>query len=300
MRYVLLLLTAALLFGCAGSPETSTGGQPSGGLPGIPGAPAEECSPSYSFSGLEDGTLSHSTDLTATVTCAGGKRIAVKLDGEEVTALIPETNATQPLTLVFAPKKDGMVTLTVEADGETVHSREWEVAPLGYSGTSGTENDGVSFKEWRAMAVDVDGAISPASVRMLVKRLDFRSQEGTNVLVQLREDDGGNPGSVVAEARRPIDAVTLTENWVDFDFDQKPTLAPGTYWIAVQVEQTEGVSTVSDTIYIHMTPNDKQQPGNDYTRVMKLSVDEKTGAASETSWEPLPYDRVYSIALTSG
>ncbi|MEW6748812.1 MAG: hypothetical protein AB1295_03845 [Candidatus Micrarchaeota archaeon] len=301
MRYVLLLLTAALLLGCTSAPQAPSGQQPSGGIPGIPGtgAPAEACSPAYSFSELEEGTLSETTTLVATVTCAAGKRMAVMLDGEEATALIPETNATTPLSFRFAPKKDGPMTVTVEVDGVTVHSREWEVAPLGYSGTYGTENDGVSFKEWRAMAVDVENAINPDRVSIFMKRLDFRSQPGTQLLVEIRGDSGGSPGPLIAESRRPMNVSTLTENWVHFDFP-RPTLAPGTYWIVVKVDQTESISTVSDTTYIHMTPNDKQQPGNDYTRVMKLSVDEKTGKATETSWQPLPYDRIYSIVLSSG
>ena len=299
MRYVLLLLTAVLLFGCAG-PQAPDGDQPSGVLPGIPGAPAEECSPSYSFSELEDGMLSKSTDLVATVTCAAGKKVSVKLDGDEATALIPETNATQPLRLTFGPKTDGTLTVTVEVDGQTVHSREWEVAPLGSSDTSGVDNDAVSFKEYRAMAVDVENRITPGRIRIFVKRLDFRSEEGTQVLIEIRDDDSGNPGSLVAETRRPIEDITLSENWLNFDFAEKPTLSPGRYWMVMKVEQTEGISTVSDSINIHYVTVDRQQPGNDYTRVMKLAVSEQTGEASETSWEPLPYDRVYSVVLTSG
>lgn len=300
MRYVLLLLTAVLLFGCAG--QAPSGEQPSGIVPGIPGTtpPAEECSPSYSFSELEDGVLSQSTDLVATVTCAGGKRIAVKLDGAEATALIPETNATQPLTLTFGPKTDGTLTLTVEVDGQTVYSREWDVAPLGSADTSGVENDAVSFKEYRAMAVDVENSITPDRVRIFMKRLDSKTQAGTQILVEIRDDDSGNPGSLVAETRLPITATTLSDNWINFDFAEKPTLSPGTYWLVMKVEQTEGISTVSDKVNIHYVTVDKQQPGNDYTRVMKLSVNEQTGEASETSWEPLPYDRVYSVVLTTG
>ncbi len=298
-NFILLILAGLLVFGCTG-PSAPSGGQPS--VPGLPGTqpPAAACSPSYSFSELQDGRLSDTATLTATVTCAAGKKIAVKLDGAEVASQTPATNATQPLQLEFGAPDDGTLKLTVEADGETVFSRDWNVVPLGSDDTKGLENDAVSFKEWRAMAVDVENTISPGRVRLFLKRIDFRTQPGTQIVVEIRDDDNGNPGDVVASVKRPINATTLSDNWLNFDFAEKPALQPGRYWVALRIDQTESISVVSDSINIHYVAVDKQSPGNDYTRQMMLDVDPKTGQGSETQWVPLSYDREYTIVLTSG
>ncbi|MEW6036426.1 MAG: choice-of-anchor R domain-containing protein [Candidatus Micrarchaeota archaeon] len=297
-NFVLLILAGLLVFGCTG-PQAPSGGQPGPGLPGTQ-PPAAACSPSYSFSEMQDGTLGGNANLIATVTCAAGKRMAVKLDGVEVISQTPATNATQPVQFDFGTPKDGTLKLTVESDGETVFSRDWNVRPLGSDDTKGLENDAVSFKEWRAMAVDVDSIITPARVRLFLKRIDFRTQPGTEIVVEIRDDDNGNPGDVVGSVKRPINATTLSDNWLNFDFAEKPTLQPGRYWVVLRIDQTESISVVSDSINIHYVAIDKQSPGNDYTRQMMLDVDPKTGQASETQWVPLSYDREYTIVLTSG
>lgn len=297
-RIILLVLAGLLVFGCTGSQPS--GGKPGASVPQMPGtsAPAEECSPSYSFSEIQPGTLSKTASLVATLTCAAGKNIVVKLDGEQVASNTPNSNATTPLKLEFGPEKDGTLKLTVEGDGETLFSRDWTVSPLGSADIKGVENDAVSFKEWRAMAVDVENPISPARARVFMKRLDFRTQPGTEIVLEIRGDSGGKPGSVVAFVKRPINVTTLSENWINFDFEPKPSLSAGRYWIVLSIEQTENVNLVSDKINVHYVANDKQAPGNDYTGQMLLDVDPTTGFASETQWTPLSYDRDYSIVLT--
>ena len=298
-RVVLLLLAALLVFGCTGGQTTGT--KPGGGTtPGTSTQPAEACTPSYAFSEVDDGTLSQTAELVATVTCAAGKSIVVRLDGTEAASATPDSNATTPLKLDFGPKKDGTLKLTVESDGETVYSRDWTVAPLGSDDTKGLENDGVSFKEWRAMSVDVQNTINPGRVKVFMKRIDYRTQPGTNVIIEIRNDDNGAPGNLVASVKRPLNVTTLSENWINFDFDTKPTLSPGTYWIVLRVEQTENVNLVSDTINVHYVAVDKQAEGNDYTSQMLLDVSMVDGTASESEWTPLSYDRIYSIVLTSG
>ena len=136
-------------------------------------------------------------------------------------------------------------------------------------------------------------------VKIYMKRLAYKTQPSTEIVVEVRSDDGGDPGSVVASVKRPINATTLSDNLINFDFATEPTLAPGRYWIVVRIEQTEDVNLVSDTVNIHYVAVDRQAPGNGYTRQMMLDVDKASGFASETEWAPLSYDRVYSIVLTS-
>jgi len=294
---VILILAAFLVFGCmgGGAPSGSTG--QTGGLPQIPGT---TCEPAYTFSDLPEGVLSQSADLGVAVTCGAGKKLAVKLDGIEAGSLSPNSNDAQQLSLSFAPKKDGAVKLTVESDGKQVYSLDWTVKPLGSQDTKGSDSDGVSFKEWRAVAVDVGNPINAGSAKIFTKRLEFRSQPGTDIIVELRKDKSGKPGDAVASVERPINVTTLSENWISFDFAQKPALSPGRYWIVMKIKQTENVRIVSDTIYIHNVAIDKQSSGNDYTRQMFLNVNSVDGTATESSWDPLPYDKAYSVVLTSG
>jgi hypothetical protein len=69
--------------------------------------------------------------------------------------------------------------------------------------------------------------------------------------------------------------------------------------VVLKIEQTEEINLVSDLIQLHYVTVDKTAPGNDHTKQMILNVDEKTGMASETSWEPLHYDKEYNIVLTT-
>ncbi len=297
---ILLLLAAALLFGCTGG--TQAPGKPGGsGVPQIPGtAPSQpECSPSYSFSELEAGTLSETSSIIATVTCADGKTLSLKVDGQEEESSTVSGNGTQPIKIEFFPRKVGTLKVSVESDSETLYSRNWSVNALGSEDHKGLEYDGVSFKEWRAMAVDVENPISPDRVRVFMKRISSKTQKGTEVVAELCKDNGGNPGSVIASVKRPINATTLTENWINFDFDSPPSLSAGRYWIVLRIEQSENVNLISDVVNVYYVPGDKQSEGNTYTRQMLLDVDMVSGMASETSWQPLSYDRTYAIVLTT-
>jgi hypothetical protein len=301
MRIIaILLVCAVLLFGCAGpaapAQQGGTGG-PSGGTVEPPGG--STCEPKYSFSELEDGVLSKTAKIVATVTCAGNKTIGVKLDGASATSVVVESDATSPVELEFAPKKDGTLKLEIESNGEVVFSRDWKVAPLGSDDTKGPENDAVSFKEWRAMAVDVENQVAVGKVKIFMKRIQDKTQPGTNIIVELRSDSGGNPGSIIASSKKAITTTTLSDNWITFDFPEKPTLNPGKKWVVMRIEQTEDVTVISDSINIHYVSVDKQAEGNDYTRQMVLDVNKQTGVATETSWTPLSYDREYTIVLSA-
>jgi hypothetical protein len=301
MRYIAVIVLAAILvFGCAGPAPPAVPGATPPIAPGgpEPGPSGEECTPSYSFSDLDGGVLSKTSSIVATVTCAAGKSIVVKLDGVQAASVLPESNATAPIKLEFYPRTEGTLKLTVESDGETVYSRDWAVVPLGNDETKGLENDAVSFKEWRAMAVDIENPISADKVRIFMKRIDEKTQPGTEIVVEIRDDKGGNPGNVISSVRRPTNVTTLSDNWITFDFEDDPALGKGRYWIVMRVDQTEGVTVVSDKVNVHYVPVDKQAEGNDYTRQMMLEVNQQTGEASETEWTPLSYDRIYTMILT--
>ncbi len=300
MRAIIVLILASLLvFGCmgGGTTPTGTGGTPATGEAQPPSGGGEACTPAYSFSELADGVLSKETTLVATVTCAAGKSIVVKLDGAEAARASAQSNATSPLQLPIAPEKDGVVKLTVESDGTTVLSKDWAVAPLGSPDTKGLDYDAVSFREWRAMAVNVDNPISVGKVRVFMKRLQWNTQASTVIAVEIRKDSNGKPGDRVAGVESPINVTTLSDNWITFTFQNPPQLAAGRYWVAMKIKQTEDVKLLSDVVQVHVVAVDRQAPGNAYTSQMLLSVNDVTGLASETSWTPLSYDRVYSITL---
>ena len=301
MRALLILsVCAVLLFGCTGGtakPGTTPGGTPPGTPPSTGGG---DCETKYSFSELDAGVLAQNTKLVATVTCAANKTLDLTLDGQSAATYLVEGDAATPVELEFAPKKDGTLKLEVELDGETIFSRDWTVRPLGSDDTKGLENDAASFREWRAMAVDLDEPIRAGKVRMFLKRISDRTQPGTMISVDLRDDDGGNPGAIIATSEKPITATTLSDNWISFEFQDKPLLSAGRKWIVLRIIQTEDVTLVSDNVNLHYVAVDKQAEGNDYTRQMVLNVNTVSGEATETEWTPLSYDRVYTMTLSAG
>jgi hypothetical protein len=311
MKYALIAVLAVLLiFGCIGGgsgTKNKTEEIPTIPKPGDIGINGNEsndtnlsaCQPSQSFSALPDGTFAKNAHLFATVSCLADKEITVKINGAEVRSTAVTTNETQQVELVFAPPKDGTVNLTVEIERVPVYSKEWKVKPLGSEDVRGLEYDPVSFKEWRAMAIDIDTTITPGRVKAYMKRIAAKTKPQTIIIAEMRSNVNGNPAGLLASARRPINATTLSENWVSFDFQSKPTLQPGRYWIIFKIEQTEDVDLISDTINIRFVTADKQVEANDYTREMRLSVDRVDGVASETQWQPLTYNKTYAIVLTS-
>ena len=302
-KMLLFILAASLMLGCLGGEEAPSTPSANITLPGIgdttPSGPSCD-SPSYSFSKLEDGTFGQETDLVATVTCAAGEKLVVSVDGVEVDSQTVTTNATTPLSFKAVGIKDGTPKLTVTSGSDTLLSKDWDVEPLGDDDTSGLGYDAVSFKEYRAMAVDVESTVEAGQIRIFMKRMQFRTMPDSEIIVEVREDDGGQPGSIVGSSTKPITATTLSENWIKFDFDPELTLDEGRYWMTVRVNQTEDTTTLSDAVNIHYRTVDSQAEGNDYTAEMRLSVDEKTGVATETAWKELSYDRVYTMVIGSG
>jgi len=302
MRNIVFILLAGMLFfaGCigGGTPEVPKLPNVTVQPPSVTVTPGEECTPAYSFSDVTASTLSQSMDMVATVTCAAGKQITASVDGVAVATKSASDNGTTPITFTLVAKKDGTSKVTVSGDSQTLLSKDWKISPLGSADTKGAEYDAVSFKEWRAMSIDVANPINVGKVKLFIKRLESRTQPGTYVIVDLRSDDGGKPGQIIASSKKSISDTTLSDNWIAFDFDSKPAIAAGKYWVVLRIEQSESVKIVSDTVTWHYVTNSKDQgSGNDYTRQMLLSVNEATGFASESSWNKLAYDRVYAMTV---
>ncbi len=301
MRLVLLILSIILIFGCTGQSGPTAPTAPTAPVqPSGPTTPAAECSPDYSFSELENSTFGGDETLAATVTCAAGETLSLKVDGTTVAKQVISDNSTTPVDFTVPALKDGTLKVTVETDSETLFSRDWEVEPLGNTELFGTGYESFSFKEWVAMSFDIDNKVELGQVKAYLKRQSSQTQPSTMIVMEIRKDNSGEPGSLVTSKKLPIKDTTLTANWLKFDLDSKKKLEAGTYWIVLKIEQTEEITLVSDVVTVHYAVIDKQIEGNDYTRRMPLDVDIKTGLASETSWEELSYDREYNIVLGYG
>lgn len=302
MKYLIAFLLAALLiFGCVGGPSTPSQSNTNQGTPSIPGVgqPAAQCTPSQTFSDLPNAVLSSTTQLTATVTCYDGSSIVVKVDGQPVVTQAVTGNATQAVQLGIPATTDGAHNVSVEIGGQSLLSKAWTVAPLGNPDVKGLETDAVSFKEWRAEAVDVQNPITAARVKAYLSTQQSTTEPNSHIVMEIEKDNGGNPGDVVATVKQPIKVVTQSDNWINFDLDPAVTLQPGRYWIVFSVEQTQDVNLVSDLVQLHYVTVDKTASGNDHTTQMLLNVDPKSGMASESQWTPLSYNREYNIVLTT-
>ena len=163
----------------------------------------------------------------------------------------------------------------------------------------GSITDAISYKEWRAEAVDVETPISAVRVKAYLSTPQSTTQSQTEVVMEIDKDNGDKPGDMVTSVSRPISVVTQTDNWITFDTNPAPTLAPGRYWIVMKLVQTQQVNLFNDIVQMHYVTVDKSSAGNDHTAQMLLNVDEKTGLATASQWTPLTFDREYDIVLTT-
>lgn len=298
MRLVLLLLSVVLIFGCTGQSgpaAPSSPAQPSG-----PSMADEDCTPEYSFSEIKNSTFGSDEAIVATVTCAGGEVLTAKVDGTTVAKKTVPSNATLPVDFAIPALKDGTLKVTIEDSDEVLFSRNWAVEPLGNTDLFGTGYESFSFKEWVAMSFDIENEVELGQVKAYLKRQSSQTQPSTMIVMEVREDDSGKPGALVRSVKKPITDTTLTPNWLKFDLESKEKLSKGTYWIVLKIDQTEDITLVSDVVTVHYAVIDKEADGNDYTKRMALDVDIKTGVASESTWNPLSYDREYNIVLGYG
>jgi hypothetical protein len=297
-RLIIVSLAAFLLLGCInlGGSRTSPQG------PSVPDVIPDvsdkaECTPSSSFTGPDDGTFGKDSKLSGSVTCMAGSRLELKVGDEVVDSVTIQGNDSTTVAFDVPGIEDGTHEVSVMSGGSTLYSKSWEVSYLGNDDISGPDYDAFSYKQWRAMAFDMESPVDVERVSLYLKRLEGKTKPDTKVVVELRKDSSGTPGSLIAEAEIPIEETTLTYNWVHFDFSPEASLDEGTVWVVAKVEQQEVTALSSDVVVLHYETIDRLSDGNGYTAQMDLDVDEKTGIASETSWKALSFDREYNVIL---
>lgn len=260
---------------------------------------SDDCQFTSSFSEPKNLKLSFSTSLTGEVTCAKNKVFVLNVDGVEVSRQRVETDSPTSVEFDFYPKKDGQTEISVSSlsSRTPLYTKTLNVSPLGESRTNGKETDDFSFKNWIAYQFEVKNPIKLDFVKAFLKRRDTSAQEITQVQVQIYPDSNGIPSQTpIASSRRSIDDLGLDDKWLAFPFDQKPSLNSGKYWVVLNIADHPEIRVVSDTIGIRTIYGNKDQRGNDYTKVMRLTVN-ADGTASQTSWQNLPFDRTYSITI---
>ncbi|MBD3210198.1 hypothetical protein GF318_02345 [Candidatus Micrarchaeota archaeon] len=294
-QFIFALLAAFFVLGCVSGPSEGPAEVPDV----IPGQEEVElCDFESSFSGPGDGHFGKTKKLTGSVTCGAGQTLELTVDGQAVDSRTIQGNSTTTVTFDVPGLKTGALPVEVSSAGKTLYSREWGVEALGNQDVTHGDFDSLSFKLWRAMAFDIETAVDVGRISAYMKRLEGKTQPNTNLLVEIRKDENGEPGELVDSTTVPIEETTLTYNWIHFDFSPRAGLQEGRYWVVMQVEQTENIKLVSDAVMLHYMTVDRLAEGNDYTLQMALDVDEKTGYVSETEWVPLSYDREYNIILS--
>lgn len=295
-KILLILLTVVLLFGCIGGPSAPSNGTPQINLTNVTQAINETvttvtqgCSPSYSVTPPNSAKLSSSGTLAVTAKCASKKTVKVLLNGAEVgSTTVPEgDSAVLNFNLISSP--DGENSLEVTADGSQVFSGKWDISPLGYSSTAGSDNDMISIGRWKAVAFEVSNPVAVKKAGAYLMRLTSMTY-GSNMVVDIRSDSSGKPGDVVATSSLPINASTLTPNWVYFPIATQ--LQKGRYWLVLRDDG-------KDEYNIRYITVDKLKPGNPNHMKMDLTKNEDTGVWSETQWTPLAYDRDYSFVISA-
>ena len=262
---------------------------------------SSDCTFSSTFSEPKNLRLSHSTSLVGTVTCAKNQIFVLNLDGLDVSRKTISSNSPTPLEFNFYPSSDGLVKISVLSlnSNASIFSRSLNVSPLGESRTIGKDLDDFSFKTYLAYSFEVKNPISVDKIKAYLRRRDSSVQDVTQIEIQLRPDQTGNPSpNSIASSNRSIHDLGLDDKWLTFNFQSNPTLNPGKYWAVLKIAENPEIRVISDTIGIRTIYGDKDLEGNSYTRVMKLDVD-TSGVAHETSWTPLPFDRTYAITIHS-
>ena len=307
MKRILFVIAAALLIsGCVNVPGGLQNATKNLTVPTLPnasnvaGAVANatqqpSCSPSYSFSAPKAAVLSGTGSLSGTATCAANKVVTVYVNGVQVGQSTVSGDPSQ-LNFDLAATMDGTNKVTVDSDGAEVYSADWTVSPIGYTTTAGTDNDQISVKNWKAVAFDVDNPITVKAVGAYLRTLQTSTLLNTSVVVDIRSDSGGNPGSVVATASLPITQVTMTPNWINFPVDAQ--LSKGRYWVVFRVDQ-QASQLLSDSVNILYVTVDKGKPGDADHKKMDLVRNDQTETWDQTTWGPLAYARNYAFTVSA-
>lgn len=261
------------------------------------------CEPSYEFSELpETGVMGQPVQFSVTSTCAEGRVVGLNIDNKQESGGKIATNDPVTFNFVLMPEVEGTKELIVWSDADAIYNESWEVLPIGSTDVSGNKNDPASVKEYVATAFETDIPIDVRSIGVFMKRLYAQTQtmEGSMIVAEIRADNGGNPAdNYIAVAQLPIDDITMTENWIYFNFPSTVELGTGKYWVVFRVTQDTQDQIASDVVNVHYTfGGDTTVPGNEYTRHMVLEWDNLERRFVKTSWEPLAYDRTYSVIVS--
>ncbi len=308
MGGAILLLSVMLLFGCVGGEQeyvTEEGTTPLEEEETTPPAEEEiteaECEASYTYTELPDtGVIGTPVQFSVTSTCAKGKVVGLNIDELQETGGKIGTNDPVTYNFILMPEVEGTKQIMLWSDEDVVYSTTWEVLPLGSTDISGNKNDPVSVKEWIATAFDIENGITVKSVGAYMRRLYSQTLEGSQVIVEIRADNSGEPSeNYLATNAIPVTDTTMTENWIYINYPAGVELSPGKYWVVFRVTQENEEQIVSDVVNIHYTfGGDTTVPGNDYTRKMGLEWDNPQRKYVETEWQELAYDRTYSVIIS--
>jgi hypothetical protein len=152
--------------------------------------------------------------------------------------------------------------------------------------------------EWRAISFSIDKSISVSKVRAYVRGLITEVRPDTKIVAEIRSDNAGRPAQgILAVAKKPINATTMSSNWLNLEFSPTLELSPGKYWVVMKLEQPSGIGKAGDRLYLHYGLVDTNGEGNAQNEQMILNFDDSNGNLSETVWTKLPYDKTYAITI---
>ena len=249
----------------------------------------------------EEVTLGEVVTFTVTSTCAKGRIVGLNIDDERETGGQIETNDPVTYNFILAPETVGTKTITLWSDEDSVYTTTIEVKPIGSTDTSGNKNDPASVKEWVATSFEIEGPIKVNSIGSYMRRLYSQTMQHSMIVTQIRADNNGSPASAyLAESTIPITDTTMSENWIYFNLPETLELQPGKYWIVFLVTQETQDQIVSDVVNVHYTfGGDTTVPGDGTNKQMKLEWDNGERRFVETEWQNVPYERTYSVIVTS-
>ena len=298
---MLVLLSFALVFGCLTQKievnvekDNVTTSTTTGGL--IGGEEEEKCNPAYSFGELSEGKYGKYADISVVVSCADGHVVKLVIGDYESKEKVVEGNESQTLVFTVTPPGEGSFEVVLLVDGNEVSRKEWKVGSLGNAEIDEGKADSVSLKQWIAQRVDVDYPINVGSIGVYVRKPSSHALKGTYLSVELRRDDGGKPGSLIASAKRDIKEVPVAEKWIWFNFEDV-SVDQGRYWVVLKVEMDKENVASDVVLWSYLSGGEDSLP-NDYTLQMTREWSDRDEAYHDTQWVQLPYDKNYGLRIS--
>lgn len=249
----------------------------------------------------EEVTMGDVLTFTVVSTCAEGRIVGLNIDEEYESGGQITTNDEVTYNFIIAAETAGTKEITLWSNDDAVYQTELVVKPIGSTDTSGNKNDPASVKEWIATSFEIEGPVKVNSIGSYMRRLYSQTMQHSMVVAQIREDNNGNPGDAyLAQAMIPITDTTMSENWIYLNLAETLELEPGKYWVVFQVTQETQDQIVSDVVNLHYTfGGDTTVPGDGTNKQMKLEWDNNQRKFVKTEWQNVPYERTYSVIVTS-